>query len=248
VTQAVTPPELVALTVAKLPGALIAFDVDGVLAPIVDHVDQSALTDGVAAALTTLATRVQVTLLSGRSLNSLATLLDFPPGLHVIGSHGLEVHGSVGVELSGDEQDRYEVVTYLAREAAALAGPGAWVEYKPASVVLHTREAEPERVPDAIDWLAKRTASAVKHGHNVMELLVRPTDKGTALVTLAAELAATSLVFLGDDVTDEDAFARMAPDDVSVRVGPGSTIARFRLPGAPAAAEFVIALAGQLEG
>jgi len=51
----VAPDELVALVAGRLPGALVGFDVDGVLAPIVAHVDHSALTDGVAEALAVLA-------------------------------------------------------------------------------------------------------------------------------------------------------------------------------------------------
>jgi trehalose-phosphatase len=38
-------------------------------------------------------------------------------------------------------------------------------------------------------------------------------------------------VFLGDDVTDEEAFAMMGEDDISVRVGDGATVARYRLGG-----------------
>lgn len=247
-STAVTPPELVSLVAERLPGALVAFDVDGVLAPLVSHVSESAMAEGVVAALTSLASACQVALLSGRSLASIATLLEFPPGLHVIGSHGLEVLGRPAVQLDDDEQREYEVVTHLARQAAAASGPGAWVEYKPASVVLHTAEADGEQVHEAVAELIDRAPTAVKPGHHVVELLVRQTDKGTALLALGAELAATSLVFLGDDATDEDAFARMGADDISVRVGPGTTVARWRLQDSAAAARFAIGLAAAVDG
>jgi trehalose 6-phosphate phosphatase len=245
--QPVHPSDLATAVLARLPGALLAFDVDGVLAPLVEHVDQSALTPGVDAALAVLARHTQVTLLSGRSLESLARLLDFPPGLIVIGSHGLEVHGGAGLDLTGDEQDLYELLTSLGRRCVDECGPGAWLEYKPASVAVHTRQADRERARDAVAALVgaamRLDEATVKAGHQVVELFVRDTDKGTALLDLAARVDATSIVFLGDDRTDEEAFARMGPDDLSVRVGPGDTVARLRLAGHAEAAEFVKRLA-----
>jgi trehalose-phosphatase len=240
----VHPSDLATAVLARLPGALLAFDVDGVLAPLVEHVDQSALTPGVDEALAVLARRTQVTLLSGRSLES---LLDFPPGLFVIGSHGLEVHGGAGLDLTGDEQDLYELLTSLGRRCVDECGPGAWLEYKPASVAVHTRQADRELARDAVAALVgaamRLDEATVKAGHQVVELFVRDTDKGTALLKLAARVDAASIVFLGDDRTDEEAFARMGPDDLSVRVGPGDTVARLRLAGHAQAAEFVKLLA-----
>src|SRR5690606_16481492 len=72
VTQPITPDELVAEVYSRIPGALLAFDVDGVLAPLVDHVDESTLSDGVDRALGVLVGHTPVALLSGRSLASLA--------------------------------------------------------------------------------------------------------------------------------------------------------------------------------
>lgn len=247
----VSPAELVDEVCRHLPGALVGFDVDGVLAPIVAHIDESALSDGVAEALAVLARNLHVALVSGRSLASLTGLLEFPPGLHVIGSHGLEEHGGDGIVLSGDEQAAYAALTRLADRTAADAGPGAWVEHKPASVVVHTRQADGAAAAGAVGRLVADAThvpgATVKTGHEVVELLVRTADKGTALLALGERLGATALVYLGDDRTDEDAFERMGPADVSVRVGPGATAARFRLADAEAAASFVRALARQVE-
>lgn len=246
----IAPTELIAEVARRIPGVLLAFDVDGVLAPLVDHVEDSALSIGIDVALAELVRHTPVALLSGRSLASLRGLLEFPPGLYVIGSHGLEISGGRGVTLSTAEQHAYEVVTNLGRRAVERSGEGAWLEYKPASVVLHTRLADGPAVGDAVAALIAAAAAVegvtVKSGHDVVELLVRPTDKGTALIELAHEVAATSVVFLGDDRTDEDAFARMTPGDLSVRVGPGETIAALRLAGTAAVTEFVIGLAAAL--
>lgn len=246
----ITPAELTAEVYARIPGALLAFDVDGVLAPLVDHVADSSLSDGVDRALGVLVDHTPVALLSGRSLDSLAELLDFPPGLYVIGSHGLEVHGGDRLALSADEQDVYAELARLGAVAVARCGDGAWLERKPASVVLHTRLADGPEVTDAIGALVAAAVRipgvTVKAGHDVVELLVRSTDKGTALLELAARVSATSVVFLGDDRTDEDAFVRMGPGDLPVRVGPGDTAARVRLSGPGAVAEFASGLAAAL--
>ena len=63
-----------------------------------------------------------------------------------------------------------------------------------------------------------RTTTA---GKAVLEFAVISTDKGEAVDILREQTASTAVVFLGDDVTDEKAFARMRDGDVGVKVGPG---------------------------
>ena len=63
---------------------------------------------------------------------------------------------------------------------------------------------------------------------------------------MAAHLDLRPVVFLGDDVTDEDAFRMMSDVDISVRVGLGDTSARYRLADPDAVAQFVAELAGSI--
>jgi len=227
--------DLVDRLIALRHDALIGFDVDGVLAPIVGHAEQSCLSPGVRESLSALARYSTVAILSGRSLDSLERRFAFASELHVIGSHGLEVRGSTAVELGDDERYTYEQLEILGTKTVEAAGEGAWLEYKPASVVVHTREADPAmsaRAVAALDNLANMLDGAqVKRGHEVVELLARSASKGDALVALAARLGLAPLVYFGDDLTDEDAFTLMGDDDVSVKVGPGPTAARFRIAG-----------------
>ena len=69
----------------------------------------------------------------------------------------------------------------------------------------------------------------MKPGKDVLELAVTDADKGTALRRLAGELGAAGVLYLGDDVTDEDAFRALGADDVTVKVGDGETAARHRV-------------------
>lgn len=243
----VTPAELAERLGPLLDRALVAFDVDGVLAPIVEHADDARLSSGVHAALGRLTSLTEVAILSGRSLADLERLFGFPDGVHVIGSHGLEIRGDDEVVLDPDEQATFDQLELLGHKAVEAAGEGAWLEYKPASVVIHTRAADRARVEPAIDAvtrLARMVEGAqVKPGHHVLELLARSASKGEALLALARRLERAPIVFLGDDVTDEDAFALMGDDDISVRVGDGDTLARYRLADPRAVVELLDGLA-----
>jgi len=242
-----TPAELAALVRPHLDTALVAFDVDGVLAPLVDHADDAELHDGVDEGLAALADRTTVAIVSGRALESLERLFGFPDEFHVIGSHGLEVRGDDEPTLDDDERYTFEQLEIIAIRGVAAAGAGAWLEYKPASVVLHTRTADAELAQPAIEAvtnLARMIDGAeVKPGSDVVELLARTANKGDALLHLAERHERSPVVYLGDDVTDEDAFRMMSPTDISVRVGPGDTAAAHRLHGTAAVAEFVATLA-----
>ena len=82
--------------------------------------------------------------------------------------------------------------------------------------------------------LAARAGVRPLRGKNVVELPVLDADKGSAVLALRAELGAAAVVYAGDDVTDEHAFAVLGDGDVTVKVGPGETVATFRVPDATA--------------
>lgn len=213
---------------------LIGLDVDGVLAPLVDHPADSRLLDGIDDAIRAVAQldSVEVAAVSGRSLDGLSQF-DFGPHVHVIGSHGMETRDRALIPLDRTEIERLAALDELAVDAVDLAGPGASLERKPASVVLHVRRADADRGRNALADLASRASSVdgatTKAGSNVLELFARSADKGTALVDLAVDLGAATTVFVGDDVTDEDAFARLGPNDIAIKVGDAETIAPHRL-------------------
>ena len=243
-----TPDELAERVRPHLGAGLFAFDVDGVLAPLVDHADDSILLPGVHTALARLAELTSVAIVSGRALESLERLFDFPDQLHVIGSHGLEVRGSDPPALDDDEHYTFEQLEIIATRGVDAAGEGAWLEYKPASIVLHTREADPTLARPAATAVANLAemidGAQVTPGSDVIELLARHASKGTALLELADRLTCAPIVYLGDDVTDEDAFRLMGDDDIAVRIGPGESAARFRLDGPDAVAELLGLLLG----
>lgn len=230
----VTAVELTEMITALGDGALLGFDVDGVLAPLVEHADDARLQPGVGDALARLADRLRVVIVSGRSLGDLERLFGFAATIEVVGSHGLERRSAGRIVLDDDEQYTFDQLEILGQKAVEAAGAGAWLEYKPASVCVHVRSADAELAGPAIDAVSRLAAmidgAEVKHGHMVVELLARSSSKGAALCELRRD--GQPIVFFGDDVTDESAFELMTGDrDVSVRVGPGDTAARYRLAG-----------------
>lgn len=217
---------------AQSPVLLIATDFDGTLAPIVQDPAAAVIDPGAIAALCALADLpcTHVAILSGRARADLMMRIPAARGIHLIGSHGLE-HDALCVP-TGAETRRIDA---LAVELAAVAEKyaGTFVERKPFGVVLHYRRAAPSD-----GAAAAREARAIAAGNEdiftrdgacVVEFMSRAGDKGTALRHLQHRIGASGIVFVGDDVTDEDAFAVLPASDLSIKVGDGETTAQYRV-------------------
>jgi len=220
--------------IARAPLLLVASDFDGTLAPIVSEPALAEADRETLVALKALSRMPQthVAVISGRALSDLATRTGEVEELHLVGSHGSEFEAGLAESLSPEsasllERLKREVATAVAR------APGAQMEEKPAAAAFHYRNvADETAVARAVDMILHGPASwpgiHVRHGKKVIELSVVQTDKGRALGRLRQRLGATGVLFLGDDVTDEDAFDTLGGPDVGVKVGPGQTRARFR--------------------
>lgn len=229
------PPDLQrALTeAAQAPRLLITSDFDGTLAPIVNNPADARPLAEAAAALVALADLPDTAsaLISGRALDTLRSLSSMPETVHLVGSHGAEFASGFVHHI-----DR-ELLARIVDELRAIADgrPGVTVESKPASVALHVRNASAADAQTALD--AARDASQawdaeLTEGKAVLEFAVITTDKGAAVDVLREQHDASTVVFFGDDVTDEKAFRRLRDGDVGVKVGPGETLAGYRI-GAP---------------
>ena len=239
-----------ASAVARVAGRdhlLVASDFDGTLAPLVDDPARARALPAAEAALVSLATlpRTDVALLSGRSLASLragAGLL----GEHaiLIGGHGLEWDEAAP---EPEETARLDAIVRLLDDATEDI-PGAWVERKPFSAVVHFRSVAPEQMPEARQAALaalEQEGAHVMEGHGVVEVLVREPAKGTALEALRSSVGADAVVYLGDDVTDDDAFAVLGQDDLAISIGPTPTGAAFQVASPRAAAEVLGLLADE---
>lgn len=231
------PRELAELIAGHVGDVVLGLDVDGVLAPIVAHADEARLLPGACDVLVTLGRRLAVAVVSGRSLANLEAQFGFPAEVEVVGSHGWEWRSGPPAVLNHSQCELLEVVGALADLAVAEAGDGAWRETKPTSVVVHIRQADPNRARSAVGRFRDRLGGLevwVKEGHAVTEVMVVHTSKATAMQSFRTRHGARRMAFVGDDLTDEEVFRHCDGDDITVRVGAGVTAARFRLgePGA----------------
>ena len=223
--------ELEALAAASR--VLVAVDFDGVLAPIrAERLAVRPLAGNLRALERLVAARgVDVALLSGRELGELRRISLAPEGVILVGSHGSEASGA-DLALTHEERTLQEHIA-VALESIARERPGCEVETKPVGAALHTRRC---RRDVALSATAEAALAAgrlrgvqVVVGKEVVEVLVTHRTKGDALNRLRATLEPQVTVYLGDDRTDEYAFAVMRPSDISVKVGEGPTAARFRI-------------------
>ncbi|WP_029116768.1 trehalose-phosphatase [Mycobacterium sp. URHB0044] len=226
------PPDLVraldgAASTARL---LVASDFDGTLAPIVSNPADARPLPHAADALLALAElpSTSVALVSGRALATLRELSSMPSAVNLIGSHGAEFDSGFAHPIDRDLLDR------ITADLTAIASsrPGVTVEPKPASVALHVRNASEADGADALDAAraaAREWDAELTEGKAVVEFAVISTDKGEAIDIVRERDDATAVVYFGDDVTDEKAFRRMRDGDVAVKVGPGDTLAGYRV-------------------
>jgi trehalose-phosphatase len=228
---------------------LVAIDFDGVLAPLVDDPAMSRPLPESSAALGRIADvdGVVVSYVSGRDLAGLTSVAQADERAHLVGSHGAEwqddlqfAHRHAGLTetqttLLGEVTNRLETI--------AAEHPGTRVEYKPSAAVLHTRLAAPEvgaqATQLAMEGPARLAGVKVTPGKDVVEIAVTSTTKGEAVSWMREHFAVEQVCYLGDDVTDETVFAVLGPDDLSIKVGPGETAARFRI-GTPADVSLVL--------
>ena len=221
--------------IARVPRLLVVCDYDGTLAPIVENPAHAVPRPESVRALRSLATLPDTTagVISGRALRDLAALSGLPAGVHLIGSHGAEFDAGFAHAL---HQEAQALRRQLEAELERLVGhtPGVLLELKPASIAVHVRRAEPSVGASVLEAVrigpAQWEGVQVTEGKAVIELAVVETDKGEALDMLRREADASAALFVGDDVTDEKAFARLTDPDVGVKVGHGETLAEYSIP------------------
>jgi trehalose 6-phosphate phosphatase len=212
-------------------------DVDGTLLGFADRPEDVSVSPALRRLLGELHEALDgaLALVSGRSTVDLAALFGSPPWA-MAGLHGLELRHADGSrrELATDAPE----LARLRREAQALAErlPGVRLEDKGLAVALHSRRAPAQfqAMAAGAEALAEGLVHyALQPGDMVMEFKPAGVDKGQAVSELLERepFAGRTPVYLGDDLTDEHAFAvANLGNGVSVRVGSREpTLAQFTL-------------------
>jgi trehalose-phosphatase len=192
---------------------------------------------------------VTVGIVSGRRLDDVRARTSLAAdGVFVAGLHGLEIEGPgehfVHPEI-GDARSRAQAIgSALQPEIAAM--PGVHIEDKDLSVALHYREASPEDQRRAGDIFSRTVAGwlsagqiRVMRGACVLEALPNIAwNKGSAVDWIRQRVtrlaAAPFVVYMGDDITDEDAFRAVKGHGLSVACSDRVTGADHAVDGPPA--------------
>lgn len=228
--------------VASTPTLLVALDFDGTLAPTVDDPATARALPASVTAIEQLAKipSTVVALVSGRSLGGLQEVAASVADVILVGSHGAEtlVNGrETAPTLTREEHELLQALCG-AIEAVAQRYEGARMERKPSGCGLHTRLSTPSDAESArgdalsaVERLGTEGAAKVaeRYGKDILEFTVRAADKGSALERLRERTAATAVLFIGDDVTDEDGFRALSAGDVGIKVGVGESAAEYRI-------------------
>ena len=209
----------------------VFLDYDGTLTPIVDRPEDAVISDSMREAVRRLARVCSVCVVSGRDRRVVQQLMGVED-LIVAGSHGFDIWSPAGGAVQHDagagyEQLIEEVRARLDRELSGVRG--ALVEPKRASVAAHYRlvaEADRPRVKEVVDAVLSEHPDGLKVTPGKMVYEIQPKidwDKGKAVLYLleALHLDRDDVVplYLGDDVTDEDAFRALAGRGVGILVG-----------------------------
>lgn len=216
--------------------ASLFLDFDGTLVEIAATPDAVVVPDALPALLSRLGTMLagRVAIVSGRPAGEIRGHIGAEA--LVVGSHGLEFDRP-GVAIDAPPRGRGLDAALAEAQAFAVSRDGVLIEDKPFGVGLHYRGAP--GCADAVAALGARLADAhdlvLQPGKMVVELRLGGHDKGSAVARLMAEPAwsPTRPVVMGDDVTDEAAFAAASErGGAGILIGPmRDTAARYRLDG-----------------
>jgi trehalose-phosphatase len=221
---------------------VVFLDYDGTLTPIVAHPEDAILHHQMREIVRRLASVCPVAIISGRDLADVRKLVGLDEIIYA-GSHGFDIIGPDGLRKENAEAQKClpsldEAEANLRAKVAAITG--VQIERKKYSIAVHFRNVDPGSVSDVgpvVDSVAAQHPNLRKgFGKKVFELQPDiPWHKGCAVLWLlqALDLDAPDVlpVYVGDDLTDEDAFDALRERGVGivVRDEPRPTAARYAL-------------------
>jgi trehalose-phosphatase len=223
------------------PRCLLCLDFDGTLAEFVGDPDTARLSPKTERLLRALAERdrLSIAIVSGRDRLDLERRVGIA-GLIYAGNHGLEISGPgfefVEPTAAARVAELHELAKVLSARLEGIAG--AIVEDKGLTISVHYRLVS-EQACEEVRRVVHATLSATNHpfilvaGEKVHEIRPRVSwTKGSAVAWIRERLGQPDPlpIYIGDDTTDEDAFAAVREGGIAVKVRTGGeTAARYSL-------------------
>lgn len=221
-------------------GRPLAFflDYDGTLTPIVARPELATIDDDTRRVIGELAQRHPAAIISGRDLADVRTLVGLPDLVYA-GSHGFDIAGPGGLAFEHPAARAALPALDAAQHAldkALSRIPGSIVERKRFTIAAHYRNVDSARAAEVVREVDRvvREHFGLRRREGKMVAEVQPDvpwDKGRAVLWLldVLNLRHAMPIYVGDDLTDEDAFTAIAGLGVGIRVGKveGSTRATY---------------------
>ena len=238
----------------------VFLDYDGTLTPIVSRPEDALLSVDMRERLLRLAEQARVAIVSGRGLGDVMGFVAIED-IYYAGSHGFEMAGPNSYRRDNEEAEKF--LPALDEAEAGLQErlkdvPGSQVERKKFTIAIHYRNVSEElagAVEEAVDEEHRLHPEFRKtEGKKVYEL--QPDidwNKGRAIEWFmeALDLSRPDVIpfYVGDDITDEDAFEALKGRGITVVVGEGSrcTAAQYSLHTTEDVGDFLATLTALLE-
>ena len=221
---------------------VVFLDYDGTLTPIVSRPELATLAPDMRQTIATLAERCPVAIVSGRDRADIQSLVQLE-SVYYAGSHGFDIAGPNQVRMQHTEGLAFlplldTVETHLQQQLRPV--PGSLVERKKFTIAVHFRNVSPEQVGhiEALVDAVLRGHSQLRKGLGKKVFELQPQldwHKGKAVLwlldTLALRTPDVVPIYIGDDITDEDAFHTLAERGLTIVVAdtPRRTAARYAL-------------------
>lgn len=217
-------------TVGRSPRSLLMLDFDGTLAPFRRDRMMAFPYPGISSLLQEIRTagKTRIVIVSGRNATEIIPLLAIEPHLEVWGCHGLQrikVDGSVSVSAL---DERTWKALLVAEEWLVSQKLQNAAEFKTGSIAVHWRGLSEDQAQDIhrrvmLGWteIAQQYGLDLLHFDGGVEIRTTKANKGVAVRTLLGEMKSpVPAAYLGDDITDEAAFATIKGSGLSILVRP----------------------------
>ena len=224
----IAPERAVAQAIAKR-GKVLLLDFDGTLSPIVAHADDARISDAAKQALRILVRHIPIAVVSGRPIARVRSLVGVR-GLSYAGSHGFEtlIAGHYECHVPSRMKAVFRGVR-AALEPLVAKYPGAYIEDKKFGVAVHYRSVTPRleralrrEAAHVVDRFVRDGSVRVHDDTKTFDVYpAGSASKGSAVRSLVRSLGRGGrplVVYIGDSMTDEDAF-RALSSGLTIRVG-----------------------------
>jgi len=212
----------------------VFLDYDGTLTPIVDTPSQAVLSSSMREVVQSVSKKFPTAIVTGRKIDTICKFVKLN-SLHYAGSHGFDIRGAQNTPIKQVATDFRPFLLRCYEELSKQIAeyPGSLVEDNDFSISVHFRNVNPELVPEMEKLVDKQIAQCPKlvkkFGKKVFE--IRPQidwDKGKAVKWLLQTMFQGKKrkrkrpkvlpIYLGDDLSDEDAFRELRSYENSISI------------------------------